>query len=103
MTTIAVTRNDEEHRFELREDGLYAGRIEFSMRGDAIALNHTVVEDEFGGRGLAGELVAAALGMIRDEGSPLLPYCPYVLGYLRRHPEQVDLVPEDRRARFGLE
>jgi uncharacterized protein len=103
MATIAVTRNDEEHRFELRVDGVYAGRIEFSMRSGAIALNHTVVEDEFGGRGLAGELVAAALRMIRDEGLPLLPYCPYVLGYLRRHPEEVDLVPADRRARFGLE
>jgi hypothetical protein len=31
-----------------------------------------------------------------------MPVCPFVRGYLERHPEEIDLVPVDERARFGL-
>jgi predicted GNAT family acetyltransferase len=32
----------------------------------------------------------------------VLPFCPFVNAYLKRHPEYLDLVPEERRAAFGL-
>jgi hypothetical protein len=32
----------------------------------------------------------------------VLPYCPYVTSWIRKHPEYVDLVPGDRRGDFGL-
>jgi hypothetical protein len=32
----------------------------------------------------------------------VLPYCPFVQSYLRRHPELRDLVPAAERARFDL-
>lgn len=42
------------------------------------------------------------LGEIRTEGLGLVPVCPYVQSYLRKHPEYADLVPASRRAEFGL-
>jgi len=47
-------------------------------------------------------LVKGALGMVRASGLTLLPVCPFVAAYLRRHPEYVDLVRTQDRARFGL-
>jgi hypothetical protein len=32
----------------------------------------------------------------------VLPYCPFVRGYIERHPDYLDLVPADRRSGFGL-
>ena len=32
----------------------------------------------------------------------VLPFCPFVLGYIERHREYAELVPESYRARFGL-
>ncbi|HEY3259270.1 MAG TPA: GNAT family N-acetyltransferase, partial [Pseudonocardiaceae bacterium] len=57
---------------------------------------------EFGGRGLAGQLVQHALDDTRRRGLAVLPFCPYVRGFIARHPEYVDLVPQAQRDRFGL-
>ena len=32
----------------------------------------------------------------------MLPFCPFVNGFIGRHPEYVSLVPETYRAEFGL-
>ena len=32
----------------------------------------------------------------------MIPVCPFVRAYIAGHPEYLDLVPEDRRAEFGL-
>src|SRR5439155_23952305 len=55
----------------------------------------------FEGRGLGTRLIAGALDDIRARGLELIPTCPFVRAYLRRHPEQRDLVvrPSDRRGR----
>ena len=34
--------------------------------------------------------------------SAVLPFCPFVNGYIKRHTEYRDLVPEDYRDKFGL-
>jgi hypothetical protein len=32
----------------------------------------------------------------------VLPFCPFIRGYIQRHPAYLDLVPGDRRAEFQL-
>lgn len=32
----------------------------------------------------------------------MLPYCPFVKAFIAKHEEYLDLVPEAKRARFGL-
>ena len=54
------------------------------------------------GEGLGGQLVRAALDSARAEGLSVLPFCPFVRGYIEGHPEYVDLVPADQRKEFGL-
>ena len=90
-------------RLEMLVDGRRAGYVSYRRRPGAIAFAHTQIEPEFEGRGLGGALVREALSRARSEGMAVLPFCPFVRSYIERHPDQLDLVPEDRRAEFELE
>jgi len=91
--------NAAEHRYELWVGNQRAGVIEYGIRPGVVELIHTEIDPAFEGRGLGTRLIAGALDDIRARGLELIPTCPFVRAYLRRHPEQRDLVvrPSDRR------
>ena len=101
---MAEIRNDPEAgRFEVVVDGRVAGFSAYRRRpGGLIAFTHTEIDPEFEGQGLGGELIRAALAAVRAEGAAVLPFCPFVRSHIERHPEELDLVPAERRAEFGL-
>ena len=90
----------EDGRFVIRVDGRRAGFTEYQRPAGAYAFIHTEIDPEFEGRGLGGALIRAALAQARAEGAAVLPFCPFVQDYIRRHPAELDLVPPDRRAEF---
>jgi len=55
-------------------------------------LVHTDIEPSLEGRGLGAVLVRGALEDIRSRGERVVPFCPFVRAYVRRHPEYADLV-----------
>ena len=89
---VVVRDNPGEQRYDLLVDGERAGRLEYRRGGANVALTHTEVDRSFEGQGLAAKLVAAALDDLRARGLKVVPVCPYVTAYLRRHPEQRDLL-----------
>jgi predicted GNAT family acetyltransferase len=89
-------------RLQIRVDGRRAGYTAYRRRPGAIALTHTEIEPEFEGRGLGGALAREALSRARAEGIAVLPLCPFVRSFIERHPSELDLVPVERRAEFGL-
>lgn len=91
-----VTKNVEDHQFEVHEDGKVVGHLEYTVghHGD-VSLTHTKVEEEYGGRGLAGELVRHAMDDIRTAGYRVRPLCSYVKTWLERNPGYDDLVISD--------
>ncbi|WP_406194939.1 N-acetyltransferase [Kitasatospora sp. NBC_01560] len=97
-----VTDNPEKSRYDITDDGKPAGFAEYHRYEREIAFIHTEIDPEFAGRGLAGTLARAALDDARAQGLAVLPYCPFIRGWLGKHPDYVDLVPEAQRARFGL-
>ncbi len=97
-----VTDNPEKSRFEIHEDGALAGFAEYHRSGDEIAFIHTEVDPAFEGRGFASQLARAALDASREQKLAVLPYCPYIRAWIKKHPEYTDLVPTSHRARFGL-
>src|SRR4051812_24790485 len=99
---IEVRDDREASRFVISVDGQPAGFAEYRDRGEAISFVHTVVDDGYEGRGLGGRLVSAALDDVRSRGLAALPFCPFVRGYIARHPEYLDLVPQAERPQFGL-
>jgi uncharacterized protein len=97
-----VTDNETESRFEIRVGGELAGFIGYILDESLIELVHTEVDRRFQGGGLARQLARASLDSARDRGFAVLPTCPYIRSWIRKHPEYKDLVPEGRRSAYGL-
>jgi uncharacterized protein len=99
---VAVADNSAEHRFEVSKDGELAGFAIYRRRPGIIAFVHTEIDERFEGEGLGSQLVHDALEDARRESLAVLPFCPFVNGYIERQTEYRDLVPEDYRDKFGL-
>jgi uncharacterized protein len=97
-----VTDNPAESRYELHLGGELAGSVRYHLRGQQITLIHTEVDPRFQGAGLATHLARYSLDDARKRNLAVLPSCPYIRSWIRRHPEYADLVPDGRRAEFGL-
>lgn len=99
---IVVADAPERKRFELTVDGELAGSLAYRSRKGLLALIHTEVDERFEGQGLGGRLARFALDQARAEGLAVLPFCPFVNAWIKRHPDYVDLVPASYRASFDL-
>lgn len=99
---VVVTDATERNRFIATIGGAQAGFIVYRLRPGLLALIHTEVAERFEGHGVGGKLARFALDQARAEGLQVLPFCPFVNAWMKRHPEYVDLVPESYRANFDL-
>ncbi|MGW2374601.1 GNAT family N-acetyltransferase [Kitasatospora sp. NPDC001683] len=92
--TPVVERSDALHRYEIRIDGELAGFTEYLDLDGQRVFYHTLVEEAFAGRGLAGQLVQEALTDVRAAGKRIVPVCPYVAKFLIKHDEFADMTDE---------
>lgn len=100
---VVVQDNPDLTRYEVFENGELAGFSEYTRSADAIALEHTEVDDRFEGRGIGSALARGVLDAARSDGLAVLPFCPFMAGYIRGHTaDYVELVPPDQRDRFDL-
>ena len=83
---LRILDNPEKKRFEAPIEVKIAF-IEYIRAKDAIYLTHTEVPESLGGRGIGSALVKEVLQQIEGEGLLLAPLCPFVAGYLKKHPE----------------
>jgi predicted GNAT family acetyltransferase len=89
---ITISKDEAAGRYEIRLDGRRVGLADFYRRGDTVVIPHTETLPEFGGRGLASQLVRHCLDDIRDQQLRVDPACPFVAAYIRRNPEYADLL-----------
>lgn len=89
---MRVVDNPAERRYELLDGDELVGRIDYRARSSALAFIHTKVQPKR--RGLGSELVKGALDDVRTRGLRVVPVCPFVEAYIRRHPEYADLVAQ---------
>jgi predicted GNAT family acetyltransferase len=87
-----VANNPEAERYEIRDGDTLLGIAAYQRRGDTLVMTHTEVDSSAGHSGLGGTLVKAALDDVRAHGQKVVPLCPFVHGWIERHPEYADLV-----------
>lgn len=86
--------NAAEMRYELDIAGDLAV-VEYVRTGDTLILTHTGVPEQLEGRGIGSELVRSVLEDARRQELRIVPQCPFVAAYIRRHPEWEQIVETD--------
>ncbi|WP_290870855.1 GNAT family N-acetyltransferase [Aquabacterium sp.] len=89
-TPLNIVHRPEIGRFEAHVEGLRC-EVDYLLDGRTVRMTHTGVPAALEGRGIAAQLVKAALTWARSEQLKVVPLCSYVQVYLRRHPEWQDL------------
>jgi uncharacterized protein len=93
---LAVVDNVAESRYEVWVGDQMAFLI-YEREDGRINLIHTEVPQTLAGRGIGAALARTALDAARAQGMTVIPNCPFVAAYIRRHPAYLDLVPPDWR------
>jgi predicted GNAT family acetyltransferase len=86
-----IVNNRAQHRFELTVEGHLAAAY-YRSEGDVIAFEHTEVPKELGGKGIGSKLVQGALDQVRAERMKVVAECPFVKGWIAKHPDYQDLL-----------
>lgn len=86
MMDFKIDNNAPASRFELAVNGGLAV-LDYRIDGDTVFLLHVEVPLAEQGRGIAGKLSHAALEFARDNSLKVVPRCPFIATYIRRHPE----------------
>ena len=91
---LTVRDAPEASRYEIVDGDRVLGLAAYERRGDTVVFLHTEVDPDAGQSGLGGRLVRGALDDVRARGGAVEPRCPFVRGWIERHPEYRDLVSE---------
>ena len=85
---MSPTSHDEtSHQFFTDVDGQRAV-LDYTLSGSVMNITHTGVPQAIGGRGVAADLMRAALRTARDKGWTVNPICSYAVTYLKKHPQE---------------
>jgi hypothetical protein len=89
-----VVDNQDHNRYEIRVDGALAGAAYYrvhpageSAEAERIVFTHTEVEKEFEGKGVGSKLANGALTLAKERGLRIVAQCPFIVAYLKKHPE----------------
>jgi uncharacterized protein len=91
-TGAPVTVRKEADRFVIAVAGKDVGLTMFEHQGEQRVFFHTEVDEAFGGRGLATIVIGEALAQTKAEGLRIVPVCPTVTAFCKKHPEFADVV-----------
>jgi predicted GNAT family acetyltransferase len=84
---LDIQHDETAHKFYAVVDGREA-HFDYSPVGDrTFDFQHTFVPEELRGHHVADELVRQALDDTLRRGYRFIPTCPFVQGFVKRHPE----------------
>jgi len=78
-----VNHDDRAQRFTTVVDGLQAV-LDYTLAGNVMTITHTAVPPAIRGRGIAAELMRAALDAAQTAGWNVNPACAYAAAYVHR-------------------
>lgn len=90
-THLEVQHNTEQNRFELTIEG-HLNVAQYILAGERIVFTHTEVHPTLEGQGIAALLAHAGLEYAKANQLKVMPLCPYVAAYMKRHVEYQSLL-----------
>jgi uncharacterized protein len=96
-TSLPKVKLEPDPRRFVLHDEQGTGELRYNIIGSQIILEHTEVSPALRGRGVAASLARTALEYPRANALTVIPVCPFVIGYLERHPEYQRLLEQPSR------
>ncbi|MDO9610171.1 MAG: GNAT family N-acetyltransferase [Brevundimonas sp.] len=93
--------NPELHRYELAVDGEVA-IVTYNLSPPNLMITETLVPQRLEGQGIASRLAKHVLADAKARDLLILPVCPFFSAYLKKHPEQADVVHPTYRGLLGI-
>ncbi len=94
MKSYELVDNTERKQYEFHIEG-YVPKIEYiKTKNGEIYLTHTEVPVALEGRGIGSQLTEKTLVYIESKGLRIVPLCPFVAGYVKKHPEWKRILKE---------
>jgi len=97
-----VERNAEKYRYELYVGDKLAGFAQYHESGNRVVFTHSEVDDAYSGHGFGKVLAAGALDDAVARDKVIVPLCPFIAAYLRKHLDtyqgHVEAPPEGARS-----
>ena len=87
---MTISRNSDKSQFETSFDG-HTAVAQYRLDGDRMTITHVLVPPPIEGQGVASALCQFAIETARRENLQIVPQCPFMAAYLRRHPEARDV------------
>ncbi|MGY3264531.1 GNAT family N-acetyltransferase [Lysobacter sp. HA35] len=86
-----VQQQPDAERFVVTVDG-HEAEMGYRIENGVLAITHTGVPSQIGGRGIAGDLVRAGFDYARANGLRVRPLCSYAAAWAQRHPDYADVL-----------
>jgi predicted GNAT family acetyltransferase len=92
MEKFKLVDNVERKRYEFEMEGPKP-LIEYIRNNQGVIyLTHTEVPPSMQGRGVGQQLVKEILEDVERQGLKVVPSCPFVAAYMKRHPDTMKLL-----------
>jgi predicted GNAT family acetyltransferase len=88
---ITVTDNTAASRLEVQAGDALLGYAEYIRTPELMVVTHTEVDDAHAGRGVGSLLANEGMTRARSDRLRVVTLCPFIAGWLRRHPEHLEL------------
>ena len=82
---------DRNGRFYIEENNATVAELDYQMNDKTLVILHTEVNESLEGKGIAKELVAAAVDHVRNNSLRINATCPYAKEVLDRTKEFADV------------
>ena len=84
--SIEIVHDLASHRFTAVVDGQLCV-VDYHVANSVMTITHTGVPEAVGGRGIAAELMKAAMEAAAAAGWKVVPACSYAAAFMRKFPE----------------
>lgn len=88
---LEIQHDRTAQRFSVDVDG-HQCVLEYRLADAVMTITHTRVSEAVGGRGIASELLLAALAAARAEHWSVVPACSYAAAFMAKNSEYADLL-----------
>lgn len=89
---IKIKYEAENNRSAAYDESLEIGESTFSKAKDFWIIDHTFVEKEYGGQGIATKLVSELVDQARNNNIKIMPLCPFAKKEFDKRQEYSDVL-----------